>query len=112
MCYQFGHDAAKPLLDFFQGRRRVLDQVVQEPGNDHILIKTGSIQNPGYGDDVLYIRHSAASTNLALMTDRCEAKGLLEPGGHERCERNQAEEPLEGPFRLAVSNDRLAGIRN
>src|SRR5208283_5749140 len=108
---QLGHDAAKPLLDISQSRRRVLDQIVQEPGNDHILIKTGSIQNPGHGDDMLYIRHTAASTNLALMTDRGEAKGLHEPGSHEWCERNQAEQSLEGPFRLAVSADRLAGLR-
>src|SRR5271157_6230601 len=111
MGYQLGHDAAKPLLDICHSRRRVLDQIVQEPGNDHILIKTGSIQNPGHGDDMLYIRHTAASTNLALMTDRGEAQGLLEPGSHEWCERNQAEQSLEGPLRLAVSADRLAGLR-
>src|SRR5271165_3179360 len=28
MCYQLGHDAAKPLLDIWQSRRRVLDQIV------------------------------------------------------------------------------------
>ncbi|HMF36115.1 MAG TPA: hypothetical protein VKF17_05725, partial [Isosphaeraceae bacterium] len=57
------------------------------------------------------IGHTATSTNLALMTDCGEAKGLLEAGTHEWCKRAQAEESLEGQSRLAVSVDRLAGFR-
>src|SRR5271166_3561063 len=60
---------------------------------------------------MLHIGHTATSTNLALMTGCGEAKGLLEAGTHEWCQRAQAEESLEGQSRLTVSADRLAGLR-
>ena len=53
---------------------------MEQSGNDHILVKTGSIQYPGHGDDVFHVRHTAAATNLTLMTYGSEAQGLLEPG--------------------------------
>ena len=103
MCYKSGHDMTKPLLEIGQSRRRVLDKIVQESGNDHVLVETGSIQNPGHGDNMLHIGHTVTSAELALMSDRGEPKGLLEPGTHGHCKAAQGEEFLEGSFRLAVS---------
>ncbi len=92
---QLSHDATKLVLDLGQGRGGVFDKVVQQPGNHNIFIETGSLQNPGHGDYVRYIRNTTTAPDLILMSDRGHAQGMLEPVTEEGSIRAHAWITLE-----------------
>ena len=54
-------------LDVLRGRRRILHQVMQQPGNHDVFIEACSIEDPGYSHDMLEIGQFPCPPHLTLV---------------------------------------------
>src|SRR5208337_610364 len=74
---QIGHVRAKGVFDLDAGYGRILEQIVQQAGDDDILVEPGTIEDPGDPKDMLDVRDLAATANLAFVSGGGHPQGLF-----------------------------------